>query len=257
MSDALPVPSPREKWLFKWTPARETTLATFSSSALRTVSDLLKDVGPGEHIIFLTEVPPPRFSMFPYVRSPLALVSVKGTAEQLSRARDALKQLPGTVEGWKVDEAIPVVRKRTWNVGEKAPGVTLLTLFRRNPLLSQETFLSEWYNRHTPMSLDIHPLTGYVRNRVGSVIIEGSKEWHGIVTECTAEREDLIEYGRMFGGPKNNSRSWMMLPNMIKVGLHIMYFIDMRTIENYFVEEYVLQEDVEVTDKPQAAVAAL
>ncbi|KAJ3343481.1 hypothetical protein HDU93_008140 [Gonapodya sp. JEL0774] len=233
-----------QKWMFKWNPPLGTPLKQFSDAARSTITELLKTIGPGEHILYLTEDPPPRFSLVPYVNKPMALFSVKGTHLQLMKAKDIVGDLPGTVEGWSVEESVPVMRKRTWGVGEKAPGVTLVTLFRRNPRLDDEAFTKEWYEQHTPLSLKIHPLAGYVRNKVNALTVPDSKEWHGIVTECVEEKKDLLNYTRMFAGPKWNQNAWMTLPNMIKVGLHIYSFLDFWTIENYFVEEYLLQEDL-------------
>jgi len=210
-------------------------IAEFVAAARESVTSRLRGVGASEIVLHLTEVPPPRLTVIPYRRTPLALISVKGEAAQLTRARESLADLPGSLSGWCVDESVPVLRTRSWPAGERAPGACLLTLFNRNARLGRDDFFHEWYEHHTPLSLDVHPLWGYVRNAVAEPVVLESGRWDGIVTEYFREREDLLSTVRLFGGPL------MALPNMARVGLHVSKFIDMRTIQNYLVEEYVLQ----------------
>lgn len=222
------------KWLFVWRPLPGTSLPAFASQARGRVAEALHGCGARAASLHLTEEPPPRLSLVPYRRDPVALVGVRGDEGALHKARGRLLDLPGRLEGWKVDESIPVPRRRTWAVGERAPGGCLLTFFRKNPKLDRSAFFHEWYERHTPLSLKIHPLVGYVRNAVIEPLHPGSSAWDGIVTESFASREDLLSHRRLFGG------TLRALPNMVRVGLHVSKFLEFSTIENALVAEYAL-----------------
>jgi hypothetical protein len=108
----------------------------------------------------------------------------------------------------------------------------LLTLFRKNPRLDRERFFREWYGRHTPLSLRIHPMDEYVRNVVEDTVVDGSPWWDGIVTEHFDRASDLLLPWRLFGS------AWTMVPNMALVGLHVSYFLDLRSLETYAMDEF-------------------
>jgi len=185
--------------------------------------------------LHVTAEPPPRLSLIPFRRTPVALVSVKGQPEDLgARVGERLQALGGVWSGYRVNEAQPVERPRPANPGERCPGACLLTLFRRHPRMSRERFLAEWHGKHTPMSLEIHPLRSYVRNTVREPVLPGSPPWEGIVTESFDPRQDLLNPLRLFGGP-------LRAPlNMLRVGLHIRSFMDLRSMENYLVSEQAI-----------------
>lgn len=222
------------KHVFLWRPLAGTPLASFASFARPELEKALVRCGAAEAWLHVTEEPPPRSTPVPYLHEPLALISAKGADEALRSVAARLRELPGTHHAWKVDEAVPVARAQSWPHGERAPGACLLTFIRQNPKLSREEFLDQWFNHHTPLALEVHPLACYVRNQVLEPLLEGSPAWDGIVAESFAAREDLTSPRRMFGG------TLRCLPNMIRVGLHVSKFLEFRTIENAFVSEYAL-----------------
>jgi hypothetical protein len=205
------------KWIFLLQPHRPLTPAAFAAQ-----------LRANRGVTVLVSAPnPPRISVVPVSSKPLAMVSVADDRSVMESVRTTLAAIPGALSGYEVDESIP--RER----GARRSAVTLLTLFRKHPRLDSARFFREWYGRHTPMSLEIHPLTGYVRNAVTRTIIDGSTSWDGIVTEDFASREDLFWPTRMFGGPLR------MVPNMLRVGLHVASFLDLRTLESYLMNEVV------------------
>ncbi|HEY3445096.1 MAG TPA: EthD domain-containing protein [Myxococcales bacterium] len=222
------------KHVFLWRPVAGTSIASFASFAKPGLAKSLAGCGAGEIGLHVTEELPPRATPVPYLKEPLALVSVKGSEEALKSAAERLHTLPGTLQAWSVDEAVPVVRTQTWAPGERAPGACLLTFVRQNPKLTREAFLHEWFEHHTPLALKVHPLAGYVRNAVVKPLLPDTPRWDGIVTESFAAREELTSPRRMFGG------TLKCLPNMIRVGLHVSKFLEFSTIQNAFVSEYTL-----------------
>jgi len=222
------------KAMFVWRPEAGVTLERFAAGARDEVGSRLAGRGAEDVVLHLTEREPPRLSVLPWRRSPLALISVHGGEAALAACAEALRALPGALHGYRVEEALPVARTRTWPAGTRAPGACLLTLFRKNPKLDREAFFREWYGTHTPLSLEIHPLWGYTRNAVQAPLLPGSEPWDGIVTEDFRAKEDLLDPRRLFGG------ALRCVPNMARVGLHVSKFLELSTLENYLVEEYVL-----------------
>jgi hypothetical protein len=210
-----------DKHVFLWRPAKGESIARFAHDALARIDRATAHLG--ERVVHLTEEEPPRLNVVPYRREPLAMIALTAP---VTECIEALTTLGGTLAGYRVEESVPVAR---------APGrpaeATLLTLFRKNRGLDRAAFFDEWYGTHTPLSLEIHPIVGYVRNAVEAGVVGGSPAWDGIVTEDFATRADLLDARRLFGGTSR------MIPNMIRVGRHVARFLDLRTIETYFVRE--------------------
>ena len=147
------------------------------------VPQLLR-LNPEKLKIDLTEVKPPRLTVLPLKRSGLAMISVWDNLAD--RAKDWQTEMAGigsNVAGYKVTESTPVAYKKDWDNGKASPGAVMLTLMRKNPSLSYEQFMKEWFDHHTPMAMRIHPLWNYIRNVVETAVIEGSPPIDGIVEE--------------------------------------------------------------------------
>lgn len=172
--------------------------------------------------VHVTCVPPPRLTLVPFRRSPILLVTLERERPSAEGARDELRRrFPAAPVSLVALDTRVVV----------APGrsrATLLTLFRQRPGLERREFFRRWYEEHTPMTLEIHPVTGYVRSAVTEVI-GGEERWDGIVTENFAEERDLTTL-RLFGrGPR-------ALANAVRVGLHVRSFLDLSSLEAYLVQ---------------------
>lgn len=213
-----------DKHVFVWRPP-ESDITVFARAGCDAVERRLDGISFARATVHFTRVLPPRFGLVPYRRTPIALVSLRGTEAALTAARHALAKLPGRLDGYVVDESVPI---------EPAANAraTLITLFRKSPRVDRATFLSRWHDEHTPMAMQIHPMVGYVRNVVRSVILEGSPPWDGIVTEDFATLEDLTTL-RLFGG---GARA---LYNALRVGRHVSTFLDLSTIANYLATPHV------------------
>jgi hypothetical protein len=199
----------------------------------RSLAERLLELDPERLKLSWTERPPPRLSLVPFERRPVALFSIVGAAPAQQIA--ALLGGAGELSGYRVDEALPTAYRRDWPDGQPTPGAGLLTLLKRKPGLSDERFFHEWFGRHTPKSQRIHPLWCYERNRVEQAVLPGSTPFEGIVEERFRTRAELLNPVRLFGGPL------VFLPHMVEVGLHIASFLDMRSMETYLVEELHLK----------------
>ena len=181
----------------------------------------------------LTEERPPAISVIPFVREKIAVVQTRW--ESVPSITDLLAH-PGLVGGYTVEEAFPVKYERAWPLRTRTPGVCLLTLFNKRHDISEEEFLDRWHNGHTPLSLEIHPLWHYSRNRVISLIKPDSIHIDGIVEEHTRTRADLLNPTRFFGGPLR------MLPNMIRTYFDVRAFLDYHSIKPFLTAEYYLKD---------------
>lgn len=182
----------------------------------------------------VAEVDPPRLSVIPFRRRPVALLSIAGDATPAPGAcAEILGQLGGRLAGYRVDETVPRRYARDWPDGQPTPGLGLLTLFRRPRGVDDATFFKRWHGGHTALTFTIHPLWHYIRNVVLRPIIDGSPRFDAIVEEHFRERRDLTNPARFFGGPL------AMVPNMVRVGLDIQGFIDGASLESYLVTETI------------------
>jgi len=146
--------------------------------------------------------------------------------------QDEMAGISSNVAGYKVTESTPLAYKKDWDNGRASPGAVMLTLMRKNPSLSYEQFMKEWFDHHTPMAMRIHPLWNYIRNVVVTAVIEGSPPMDGIVEEHCRSLRDITNPARYFGGLLR------MFPNMVRVGLHANKFLQISAVENYLVTEY-------------------
>jgi len=198
----------------------------------RLVPQLLR-MNPEKLKIDITEVKPPRLSILPLKRSGLAMISVwDNLADRAKHWQDEMAGISSSVAGYKVTESTPLAYKKDWDDGKVSPGAVMLTLMRKNPSMSYEQFMKEWFEHHTPMAMRIHPLWNYIRNVVETAVIEGSPPMDGIVEEHFRRLRDVTNPARYFGGP------FRMVPNMVRVGLHSNKFLQISGVENYLVTEY-------------------
>lgn len=178
---------------------------------------------------------PPRWNVLPFSRAPLALVSLDTpdteALEASARAAGADALELALREVFEVETSEPVALPLPPRVGEWTPGCELLTLFRRKPGLSDALLIERWHGGHTPLSLEIHPLWGYIRNVVKTRAPSDATALDGIVEEFFREPRDLLNPAVFFAGPLR------MVPNMVRVALDIQRFIDLKTIETYWVSE--------------------
>ena len=193
-----------------------------------------KDMAPRIKSTATVEAPP-RWNVFSFSRQPLVLISIDtpNRAALRNEALDAgLDHLPETTwASFGVTTSVPVAVPHPPQAGQTTPGVELLTLFRRKKGLDDETFLHRWHGGHTPMSIEIHPLWGYIRNVVDDKWPDEASPLDGIVEEFFKTRRDLLNPAVFFNG------GLRMVPNMLRVYFDVRSFIDLATIETYWVQE--------------------
>lgn len=205
------------------------------SERMRALGVRLLELEPSKLQLTVTEAPPPRFSMFPFKRGPIAIFNVYDEGQDPSRFTDALAGAASSVSGYEVEEAYPVSYDKAWPDGEPTPSPILVTMLRKKPGVSNAEYIARWHDGHTPLSLEIHPLWYYQRNVVSKPITEGAEPSDGIVLEACRTRGELLNPASFFGG------ALKMVPNMLRVASDIKGFLDMKKIENFYATEYHLR----------------
>jgi hypothetical protein len=204
---------------------------TFRDRMVATASEIAEFYHPEKVWVTLTEATPPRVSVIPFKRNKIAAISVV-RKDWDDKPYPMLTGLAGYRFRALVQEALPVSYTKTWPDGQITPGVCLLTLFRRKPGISLDTFLDRWHNSHTPLSLRIHPLWHYNRNVVLETFSPLEADWGGVVEEHFTSRGKLTNPFRFFGNPL------VIIPRMIEVWVDTKSFLDYNTIETYLAREY-------------------
>lgn len=224
--------------------SQKSSPAAFSRRVVESLIPRLMDHDPAKLKVTFTTREPPRFSVVPFGRRRLAVVSLWESDDQRGSVDwQSIMAAPGEVlAGYRVNESIPMAYKQDWPDGEQTPGVGLLTLFRRKPGLDDEDFLHRWHGVHSPLTMRNQPNWCYVRNVVEECLVEGSPDFDGIVEEHFRTAEDLLDPVAFFGGPWTPTRLrggqlLHMVPNMIAMGLDVQRFIDLSTLETYLVDE--------------------
>lgn len=199
------------------------------------VSRALLALGPSKLQLTVTEGPPPKLSLFPFKRQPIAIFNVYDDAGDPSRFTDVLRDAASPVSGYEVEEAYPVDYDRAWSDGEPTPSPILLTMLHKKAGVSTDDYLRRWHDGHTPLSLEVHPLWYYQRNVIVNPVIEGSEASDGIVLEACRTRGDLLNPARFFGG------GLKMLHNMFRVASDVNGFLDMKKTQTFYATEYHLR----------------
>ncbi|MEM1413440.1 MAG: hypothetical protein AAGH15_01000 [Myxococcota bacterium] len=207
----------------------------FDARVRRELVPRLNSLGPRVLRVAHTEAPPPRLAAVPFDRVPAALFSVE--AEDPAPYVEALAPQAGERLGaWRVTTTWPLAQERAWAAGARSPGVGLLSTFRRRRGIDPARFLERWHGGHTPLTLEVHPVVGYVRSVPSAPLVPGSAELHGIVEERFARRVDLLDPRRFYGG------AWRMVPNALRVAVDIAGFLDLGSVRSWLVAERRVRE---------------
>lgn len=120
----------------------------------------------------------------------------------------ALHAVSRRIAGYSVTESVPrEYQQRNWNDGELSPTITVANAFCEVSGLDNDTFFKRWHGSHTPLSLNIHPLTRYVRNTVSRVLTPDSPPFRGLVFESVASLEVLADCDAFYGGEANRQQA--------------------------------------------------
>lgn len=145
---------------------------------------------------------------------------------------DILRGIAPEIAGYLVTESVPRdYANRTWRDGEQSPGVTMLALIRKPERLTYQQFIDHWHGSHTPKSLEIHPLTRYIRNVVARPLTPGAPDYQGIVPEGFESVMHFFDPKLLYGSKENQA---LMVEDMEK-------FLDVNDVHWTIVNEHILR----------------
>lgn len=116
-------------------------------------------------------------------------------------------------------------------VGEPSPGVATFTTFPKPRHLDDELFFARWHGSHGPLSLEIHPLTRYVRNSVARVLTPGAPPLRAIVSESVESASIAADVEIFYGGREGRKR-------IVK---DLLSFAEIESMSSVVMREYILE----------------
>jgi len=143
-----------------------------------------------------------------------------------------LEGLASRMAGYLVTESIlRDYASRDWAPGAASPGIAIFTTFPRPASLDSETFYARWQGSHGPLSLELHPLTRYVRNAVFRPLTEGAPMLDAIVSESVASCAVASDVEQFYSGRDNQKR-------IVK---DLLSFAEIKTMSSVVMREYILE----------------
>ena len=119
---------------------------------------------------------------------------------------------------------------RDWSDGEPSPGIATFTTFPKPAHLTDELFFARWHGSHGPLSLEIHPLTRYVRNSVARVLTAGAPALRPIVSESVASAAIAADVELFYRGREGRKR-------IVK---DLLSFAEIESMSSVVMTEYIL-----------------
>jgi hypothetical protein len=113
-------------------------------------------------------------------------------------------------------------------VGERAPGLTMTTIFDKKPGVDDAEFYRVWHEMHRRTTLELHPVYVYYRNEVVRALTPGAPALRGIVYEPTRTVEDMLDPHTFYGALGDDTA---LKANIDRVVSETTAFIDFTTIE--------------------------
>jgi hypothetical protein len=155
------------------------------------------------------------------------------SADRREEVEKVLSPLAKRCACYLVTESVPrALAGEEPGPGQRSPGVALVTTFPKPERIDDETFYARWYESHTPLSLEIHPLLQYIRNTVARVLTPGAPPLRAIVNESVASVEIAADPIAFFGTERDRKRA---IDDLLS-------FVDFDTLSTALMSEYVLTD---------------
>jgi hypothetical protein len=116
---------------------------------------------------------------------------------------------------WLVESVIREYQRIDWPLGARSPGATLLALLRKRPEIGEREFRERW-EKHSTLSVRLHPLTRYHRNAVVRMGVDERPDCDGLVEERIGSLADLAPE-RFYVGPGAQEEAMRSLDGYIDI----------------------------------------
>lgn len=212
-----------------------TSPATLREALTGGVADDLQKAGAVDVEVFVRDIPEESLGdLFWADRDGMlsALVSVwLPTLDSRAGVEGPLRVLAERFAGYLVAESLPrEYPERPCGPGERSPGVAFVSTLPKKRDIDDETFFRNWHGSHTPLSLEIHPLTRYVRNTVVRPLTQGAPPHRAIVCESVPSLEHALDPMLFYGSEENEK----------KAVTDTMTFADFETLSTVLMSEYMV-----------------
>jgi len=151
--------------------------------------------------------------------------------DQRKEIETALSSRAKRLAGYLVTESVPLVLAGDAPLPEERyPGVALVTTFPKPERLDDKAFYARWHGSHTKLSLEIHPLTQYIRNSVARSLTPGAPPLRAIVSESVASVKVLADPDAFYGSDEGRRRAVEDL----------LSFVDFEALSTVLMSQYAL-----------------
>jgi hypothetical protein len=150
-----------------------------------------------------------------------------------------LDDLAARVAGYLVVESVPIVNTtHTAPLGERTPGVNVVTCIERPARIAQDAWIEHWHGHHKRVAIETQCTYSYVRNGVVRPLSKQAPPWAGVVEEgfpSEAVADPMLRY-RAAGSPETLKR------NLARMLESCQAFLDLDRVESHPMSEYRISD---------------
>ncbi|WP_306363530.1 EthD domain-containing protein [Nocardia sp. CC227C] len=160
-----------------------------------------------------------RHSTYP---EPIAAIVGVRTAGEHESVTAALRSVADEVNGWIVDERVPIAAPETGD-GVRADALANVALLRIPADLTREEWLHRWHGSHTTVAIETQATFGYVQNTVNAPVTDG-KRVDALVEELfpmAAMTSPHAFYGTGGDEAELQRRITRMMESVVAFGAHL------------------------------------
>lgn len=153
---------------------------------------------------------------------PIAAIVTVRTGGGHESVTAALRSVADEVNGWIVDERVPIVAPATGD-GVRAEALANVALLRIPADLTREEWLRHWHGTHTTVAIETQATFGYVQNTVVESITDG-KRVDALVEELfpmAAMTDPHAFYGTGGDEAELQRRISRMMESVVAFGAHL------------------------------------
>ncbi len=161
------------------------------------------------------------------------------TADDRAGCEEALRDASERVAGYLVVESVPLRNTtHTAPLGERTPGVNLVTGIEKPDWITYEAWIDHWHGHHKRVALETQCTYQYVRNVVVRALSKDAPPWSGIVEEgfpADAVTNPMLWY-KANGNPETLKRNMKRMLDSVRA------FLDLDRVESHPMSEYRISD---------------
>lgn len=227
--------------------AEDSSRAEFAAALLREVAPSFVALGAAKLSVliedeFAAQVSRARITKLAWPPSAMLafwLPSLTARAPYEALLDECCARFAGKIAGYHVEESRPLENTtHRASVGERTPGITMLSLLERPARISHEDWVAHWHGPHQKVALETQSTYLYIRNLVRESLTPEAPAWAGIVEEgfpTEAVTNPMLWYRADGSKEKLKANLGRMLESCRK-------FLDLERVESHPMSEYRIKE---------------